>query len=99
MDGVAFIVFALSGGVERWLLIGLFWFALVGLFGPFAARFLQYLATPHIGISRNHILLQTTPVWSTAIAIPAPAFGTLAIMAGSIFLVRERETGARGFSL
>ena len=63
------IVFSLSGSVDRWEAMGLFWFVMVGLLGPFGARVLQYKAIPRIGLARNHILLQSMPVWSAAIAI------------------------------
>ena len=38
-----------SGGIDCWEAMGLFWFVLVGLLGPFSARFLQYKAIPRIG--------------------------------------------------
>lgn len=98
------IVFSLFGGVERWEVMGLFWFVMVGLLGPFGARFLQYKAIPRIGLARKHILLQSMPAWSAAIAIVflgevlalRVALGTAAIMAGSMFLVKEEHPGGGG---
>ena len=97
------IAYALSEGPVRWEPAGIFWFVLVGLFGPFASRHIQYRAIPRIGISRYQILLQTVPIWSAAIAIlfvgevlrPFTALGTVFIIAGSIFLVKEHHTESR----
>lgn len=100
------IAYALSEGSVRWEPAGIFWFVMVGLFGPFASRHIQYRAIPQIGISRYQILLQTVPIWSAAIAIlfvgevlrPFTALGTVFIIAGSIFLVKEHHTESRDVS-
>ena len=101
------IAYAFTEGGVRWEPAGVFWFVLVGLFGPFASRHIQYSAIPRIGVSRYQVLLQTVPIWSALIAIifvgealgPFTALGTVFIIAGSIFLVKEHHTESRGVSL
>ncbi len=95
------IVFIALGGVERWEPMGLVWFVIVGLSGPFGGRFLQYKGIHLIGLARTQVLMQITPLWAALIAVlflgevitSGIAAGTAAILAGSTLLVRERRKG------
>lgn len=101
------IAYLLSEGGVSWEPAGIFWFVMVGLFGPFVSRHIQYSAIPRIGVSRYQILLQTVPIWSALLAIifvgeelrTFTGLGTVFIIAGSIFLVKEHQTESRGVSL
>ncbi len=93
------IALAAQGGMDRWVPMGLVWFVLVGLSGPFGGRFLQYKGIHSIGLARTQVLLQTTPVWASLIAVLflgevvtlEIAAGTAGIFAGSVLLVNDRK--------
>ena len=93
------ITLAAQGGVGEWAPMGLVWFALVGLSGPFGGRFLQYKGVQYIGLARTQVLTQTTPVWASIIAVLflgevmtlGIAAGTAGIFAGSVLLVIDRK--------
>lgn len=93
------IVLAAQGGVGEWAPMGLVWFVLVGFSGPFGGRFLQYKGVQYIGLARTQVLLQTTPVWASLIAVLflgevvtfEVAAGTAGIFAGSVLLVNDRK--------
>ncbi len=94
----AVLAYLASQGVERWPLMGVFWFAMVGVFGPFLGRYLSYLSITYIGLARTQVMAQTMPLWSAILAVaalgerlgPGVALGTLGILAGAFLLVRER---------
>lgn len=94
----ALVLYLLSDGEQHWAAMGLFWFAMVGVFGAFSGRYLSYLAITYIGLARTHVLAQTMPVWSSLLALlflgerlsPGVSLGTAAILAGAMLLVWER---------
>ena len=91
-----------TGGAESWPLPGVAWFVIVGLLGG-GGRYLSFLSMKTVGLARTSVLTQTSLVWSSGLAVvfldermtlPVGA-GTLAIMIGSILLVRKREIERR----
>ena len=95
---IAAALYAAGGGVEKWPSMGIFWFALSGVIANFAARYLIYFSVTQIGISRTQVLFQTSPIWSSAVAIVSLGerinlligLGTLAIVSGAILIVHDR---------
>lgn len=91
--------YVIGGSVERWPAMGIFWFGLSGVSANFGARYLLYISISMIGVSRTQVLFQTSPIWSSIVAIIflqehinlLIGFGTIAIVCGAILIVRERE--------
>ena len=97
------IYYFYSGRVEHWPLQGVAWFMLIGVMGGFGGRYLHFFSMKELGLARTAIILQTSIVWSTGLAIVllgerlnlAIGAGTVAIMIGSILLVHREETGLK----
>jgi transporter family protein len=93
------IYFYLEGWGEQWPIEAVFWFALVGLVGGTAGRYLNFVAVKRIGLARTSILLQSLLIWTAALSVlflgervtPGVGLGTLAIMFGAVLLVYERD--------
>jgi len=88
-----------SGQVEHWPLQGVAWFVGIGIINGVGGRYLQFLSMKELGLARTAIILQTSLIWSTGLAIAllgenlnmAIGAGTAAIMIGSILLVNKGE--------
>ena len=88
-----------SGGVKNWPLQGVAWFALIGVMGGVGGRYLHFFSMKELGLARTAIIIQTSLVWSTGLAIillgerlnMAIGAGTVAILIGSILLVHKEE--------
>jgi len=94
---IAWIFYFFTGRVEHWPFQGIAWFVIVGILGGLGGRYLSFFSIKEIGLARTSVLMQTSLVWSTGMAIVllgerlnlAIGAGTLAIMAGSILLVHR----------
>lgn len=94
---VAILFYATGSGVATWPLMGILLFALSGTIANFAARYLMYSAINFIGLSRTQILFQSSPLWSSIVAIvflgERPTIeiglGTLFIVGGATLIVGE----------
>jgi len=101
--GYALGFYLVEGGLPRWPLMGIFWFALAGFFANFAARYLNYMGITLIGLARSQVLTQTQPLWSTLIALvllgevltPMVALGTAGVVYGATLLIREGRAKGR----
>ena len=90
--------YAAGAGVENWPVAGILLFGLSGVIANFGARYLLYFSVTKIGVSRTQVLFQTSPIWSSAVAIVSLGerinyfigAGTLAIVGGAILIVQER---------
>ncbi len=90
--------YAAGAGVENWPVAGILLFGLSGVIANFGARYLIYYSVTKIGVSRTQVLFQTSPIWSSAVAIVSLGerinffigAGTLAIVGGAILIVQER---------
>ncbi len=99
MGSIAFGVYATSGGVEKWPLMGLFWFVLAGIFGNFLGRYLLFVSIHFIGVVRTTVLSQTQPIWSSILALIflgesiglGVGAGTLGIVIGASVIVLGRK--------
>ncbi|MDA1000036.1 MAG: DMT family transporter [bacterium] len=99
--GGALLVF-FSRGPIPWTGTGIFWFALVGVFGPFMGRYFQYHSISYIGLARTNVLSQTMPAWSAVFAVvflgedirAGVGLGTALILSGAVLLVQERVAAA-----
>jgi transporter family protein len=84
-----------SGRVDVWPLRGVLWFMVVGVLGGLAGRYLSFYSMKTVGLARASILLQTSVIWSSTLAIlflgehmsVLVGLGTLTIMIGAILLV------------
>ena len=89
-----------SGTVDNWPLQGVAWFMIIGVLGGVGGRYLHFFSLKELGLARTAIILQTSIVWSTGLAIAllgermnlAIGAGTAAIMIGSILLVHKGES-------
>jgi uncharacterized membrane protein len=89
-----------TGRVDSWPLQGVAWFVGVGILGGVGNRYLNFFSMKELGLARTSIILQTSIIWSTGLAITllgerlnlAIGAGTAAIMIGSILLVQKRES-------
>lgn len=96
---VAIFFYAAGDGVVSWPLMGIFLFALSGITANFAARYLMYSAISFIGLSRTQILFQSSPLWSSIVAIVflgerptmGIGLGTLFIVCGATLIVGEHK--------
>lgn len=99
------VIFSVSGGfyasgagVDEWPVPGIVLFGLSGIIANFGARYLIYYSMSVIGVSRTQVLFQTSPIWSSAVAMASLGerinvfigFGTLAIVGGAILIVQDR---------
>ncbi len=92
-----------TGRVEHWPLQGIAWFMLIGVLGGVGGRYLHFFSMKELGLARTAIILQTSIIWSTGLAITllgerlnlAIGAGTAAIMIGSILLVHKGESGLK----
>ncbi len=90
--------YAAGGGVERWPTAGILLFGLSGVIANFGARYLIYFSVTKIGVSRTQVLFQTSPIWTSAVAIVSLGerinfligLGTLGIVGGAILIVQDR---------
>lgn len=91
--------YSAGGGLGSWPPMGILLFAASGVIANFGARYLLYFSVTRIGISRTQVLFQTSPIWSSAVAIfflgeriniPI-GLGTLAIVSGAILIVLDRD--------
>ncbi len=97
-------IYILGAGLEKWPLVGIFWFVLAGLCSHFLSRNINFISATLIGMARSQILAQFYPIWGALLAMllfgetmtfPI-ALGTFAIVLGAILLVQERgEKGRR----
>ncbi len=95
------LVFFLDSGPGEWTWEVFFWFAMVGVCGGAAGRYLNFLAVKLIGLARASVLIQSLLIWTSALGViflgerltPGVALGTLAITIGAVLLVYEREEG------
>ena len=86
-----------TGTVDSWPLQGIAWFVIVGILGGVGGRYLNFFSMKELGLARTSVLMQTSIVWSTGLAITllderlnlAIGAGTAAIMIGSILLVHK----------
>ncbi len=93
--------------VERWPIQGVAWFMIIGVLGGVGGRYLHFFSMKELGLARTAIILQTSIIWSTAMAIVllgermnlAIGAGTVAIMIGSILLVHKEESGPKKIPL
>ncbi len=84
-----------TGTVDSWPLQGVAWFVIVGILGGMGGRYLNFFSMKELGLARTSVLMQTSIVWSTGLAIAllgermnlAVGSGTAAIMIGSVLLV------------
>ncbi len=89
-----------SGTVDHWPLQGVAWFMIIGVLGGVGGRYLHFFSMKELGLARTAIILQTSIVWSTGLAIVllgermnlAIGAGTAAILIGSILLVHKGES-------
>jgi bacterial/archaeal transporter family protein len=104
---IAWCYYFLTGRVENWPLMGVFWFAVVGFSSSFVARYLSFISINLVGLARGSIIIQTSLIWSAmfAVFILGEEFswevgaGTLFIMIGSILLVSEGSKVQKSISL
>ena len=86
-----------TGTVDNYPLQGIALFMVVGILGGLGGRYLSFYSIKEIGLARTSILMQTSIIWSTGLAIIllgerlslAIGAGTAAIMIGSILLVEK----------
>jgi len=89
-----------AGRVESWPLQGVAWFMIIGVLGGVGGRYLHFFSMKELGLARTAIILQTSIIWSTGLAIAllgerlnlAIGAGTTAIIIGSILLVHKGES-------
>ena len=87
-----------DGGVETWPYQGLLWFVSVGLTGSLFGRYMSFVSQRLVGVARMSVLMQSVLIWSTALAViflgerlsSGILAGSLLIMFGGVFLVREK---------
>lgn len=102
----AWVFYFFLGRVEEWPLRGILWFMVVGMMGGLAGRYLSFYAMRSVGMARASVLLQTSVIWSSTLAIlflgehmtVLVGLGTLAIMIGAILLVYKGEKEPREVS-
>lgn len=78
-------------------LVGLGWFAFIGLVNFSLGRVFNLRAIQHIGVSRSASLIGSTPLMAALLALlafgedisPLLALGTLAVVAGVVLILRE----------
>ncbi len=97
------------GRVDDWPLRGVLWFMVVGMLGGLAGRYLSFYSMKAVGLARTSVLLQTSVIWSSALAVlflgermtVLVGLGTLTIMIGAILLVYKggKEQKAVSFAL
>ena len=100
---LAFGLYALDEGLERWPLRGILWFALVGAIGGLGGRYAGMISIKLVGLARTPILTQTGLVWSSGLAVlllgerltPLVTLGTLGVMAGGVLLLYDGKAAAR----
>ncbi|MBT3351320.1 MAG: DMT family transporter [Nitrospinaceae bacterium] len=96
---ISWLYFWAVGDVDVWHPQGLFWFALIGFMGGLGNRYLSFFSMSKVGLARTSILMQTSLLWSSLLAIAflgeRPThwviLGSITIMLGSILLVYRRE--------
>ncbi len=101
------LYFYLDDGRDGWPLEAVFWFAMVGVAGGAAGRYLNFLAVKLVGLARASVLIQSLLIWTALLGIffldermtTGVTIGTLAIMIGAIFLVYEREESRKHISV
>ena len=99
MSGGLYLFLGVGGDEPTWE--AFFWFAMVGVSGGAAGRYLNFWAVKLVGLARASILIQSLLIWTSAIGIfflgetltLGVALGTLAIMFGAVLLVYERGAG------
>jgi uncharacterized membrane protein len=100
------LYFYLDDWRREWNWEAFFWFAMVGVFGGAAGRYLNFLAVKLIGLARASILIQSLLIFTSALGILflgermtlGVGLGTLAIMFGAAFLVHRPEEGQKKIS-
>ena len=100
------LYFYLDDWRRGWNWEAFFWFAMVGVFGGAAGRYLNFLAVKLIGLARASILIQSLLIFTSALGILflgermtlGVGLGTLAIMFGAAFLVHRPEEGQKNIS-
>ncbi len=103
----ALIYYILEGGWDDWPLRGVLWFMAAGTVGTLGARYISFLSILKVGLARDSIVVQTSLVWSAAMAVIflgetigfGVGLGTLAIMFGTILLVYRQERAQRDIPL
>ncbi len=93
-----------TGGAAGWPLPGVAWFVVVGLLGGLGSRYLSFFSMKTVGLARTSVLMQTSLIWSSGLAIAILgerltlpiAAGTLAIMIGSVLLVGKADEKLKG---
>lgn len=95
-----------SERVAHWPLMGVAWFAVIGLMGGLGSRYTTFFSMKKVGLARTSVLMQTSLLWSSFLAIlflgerPSLAVGagSVAIMFGSILLVQRSESDRKEVS-
>ncbi len=95
-----------SGRVDVWPIRGVLWFMLVGVLGGLAGRYLSFYSMKVVGLARTSVLLQTSVIWSSTLAIlllgeqmtVLVGLGTLTIVFGAILLVYKGGKGQKEVS-
>jgi uncharacterized membrane protein len=95
------------GRTDHWPIQGLLWFMAVGILGGMGGRYLSFYSMNTVGMARSSVLLQTSVIWSSTLAIiflgehltALAGLGTLAIMLGAILLVYKKEEGRKDIPL
>jgi uncharacterized membrane protein len=93
--GLIWSYYFYTGTVDSWPLQGIAWFVIVGMLGGVGGRYLNFFSMKELGLARTSVLMQTSIIWSTGLAIVllgeqvnlTIGAGTAAIMIGSILLV------------
>ncbi len=95
----AWAYYWLEGGWDDWPIRGVLWFMAAGAVGALAARYVSFLSILKVGLARGAIVVQTSLVWSAAMAYAflgerisiGVGLGTLGIMCGSVLLVYQQD--------
>ena len=95
----AWTYYQLEGGWDDWPLRGVLWFIAAGVVGTLGARYVSFLSILKVGLARGSIVVQTSLVWSAALAYVflgerisfGVGLGTLAIMCGSVLLLYKQD--------
>lgn len=95
------------GRTDHWPIQGLLWFTAVGILGGMGGRYLSFYSMHAVGMARSSVLLQTSVIWSSTLAIiflgehitALVGLGTLAIVVGAILLVYKKEEGRKDIPL
>lgn len=100
------VYFFLDDWRRKWDWEVFFWFAMVGVFGGAAGRYLNFWGVKLIGLARASILIQSLLIFTSALGVLflgeqltlGVGFGTLAIMFGASLLVHRPKEGQKKIS-